>query len=191
VSGGTGNLIYDWCFPIKVVSQQFSVSLIVFFLAFVLMEETTFSFFGPSFDDDISSGVGRSNFFRYGLSDIVLPDQSWMIFVGCREEVFPRNIYPGCYVLNNGDSYSRLASDVDQTIRFVSPGISVVVLLPMLDDYSNGCACARSLDTAAKIKIMGESSLVFTGLWFGTHVLFIRLPSKKYKIAPWKKNKRS
>jgi hypothetical protein len=40
-----------------------------------------------------------------------------MIFVGCRDEVFPRNIYPDCYVLNNGDSYSRLASHVDQAIR--------------------------------------------------------------------------
>jgi hypothetical protein len=53
----------------------------------------------------------------------------------------------------------------------------------MLDDYSNSYARARSLGTAAKIKIMGEPSLVFTGLWFGTHVLFMRLPSKKYKIV--------
>jgi hypothetical protein len=58
----------------------------------------------------------------------------------------------------------------------------------MLDDYSNGCARARNLCTAAKIKIMGEPSLVFTGLWFGTYVLFMRLPSEKYKIASWKKN---
>jgi hypothetical protein len=58
----------------------------------------------------------------------------------------------------------------------------------MLDDYSNGCARARSFGIAAKIKIMGESLLVFAGLWFGTHVLFMRLPSKKYKIVSWKKN---
>jgi hypothetical protein len=64
----------------------------------------------------------------------------------------------------------------------------VLILLLMLDDYSNSCACARSLGTAAKIKITGEPSLVFTGLWFGTYVLFIRLPSEKYNIAPWKKN---
>jgi hypothetical protein len=44
---------------------------------------------------DVRGGVGRFNFFRYGLSDFVLSDQSWMIFVGCREEVFPCNIYPG------------------------------------------------------------------------------------------------
>jgi hypothetical protein len=31
-----------------------------------------------------------------------------MIFVGCREEV-----YSGCYVLDNGDSYSRLTSGID------------------------------------------------------------------------------
>jgi hypothetical protein len=137
---------------------------------------------------NVGDGVARSNFFRYGLSDLALPDRSWIIFIGCREEVFPRNIYPGCYVLDNGDPYSRPASDVDQAVRFIFPGILVVVLLPMLDDYSNSCARARSLGTAAKIKIMGEPSLVFTGLWFGTHVLFMRLPSEKYKIASWKKN---
>jgi hypothetical protein len=131
----------------------------------------------------VSDGVGRSNFFRYGLSDLALPDRSWMIFVGCREENFPRNIYPNCYVLDNGDSYSWLASDIDQAVRFVFHGILVLVLLPMLYDYSIGCERARSLGTAAKIKIMGEPSLVFTGLWFGTYVLFMRLPSEKYKIA--------
>jgi hypothetical protein len=49
----------------------------------------------------------------------------------------------------------------------------VLVLLPMLIDYFNGCACARSLGIVTQIKIMGEPSLVFT--WFGS----IRLPSKK------------
>jgi hypothetical protein len=58
-----------------------------------------------------------------------------------------------------------------------------LVLLPMLIDYFNGCARARSLGIAASIKIMGEPSSVFTGLWFG----FIRLPSEKYKIMSWKK----
>jgi hypothetical protein len=59
----------------------------------------------------------------------------------------------------------------------------MLVLLPMLIDYFNGCARARRLGIAAQIKIMGEPSLVFTGLWFS----FIRLPSKKYKIMSWKK----
>jgi hypothetical protein len=64
-------------------------------------------FFGRSFDDVsfCCGGVERSNFLRYGLSDLALPDRYWMIFVGCREEAFPCNIYPGCYVLDNGDSY--------------------------------------------------------------------------------------
>jgi hypothetical protein len=83
-----------------------------------------------------------------------------MIFVGYHEEIFSCNIYPSCYVLNNGDSYSRPASDVDQAVRFVFPEILVVVLLPMLDDYSNGYTHTRSLGTAAKIKIMREPSLV-------------------------------
>jgi hypothetical protein len=34
--------------------------------------------------------------------------------------------------------------------------ILVVVLLLMLDDFSNSCMRARSLGIAAKIKIMGE-----------------------------------
>jgi hypothetical protein len=52
----------------------------------------------------------------------------------------------------------------------------------------NSYARASNLGIAAKIKIMGEPSLVFTGLWFGTHILFMQLPSEKYKIASWKKN---
>jgi hypothetical protein len=54
----------------------------------------------------------------------------------------------------------------------------VLVLLPMLIDYFNGCTRARSLGIAAQIKIIKKPSLVFIGLWFG----FIRLPSEKYKI---------
>jgi hypothetical protein len=48
-------------------------------------------------------------------------------------------------------------------------------------------ASACSLGTAVKIKIMGKPSLLYTGLWFGTYALLIRLPSEKYKIASWKK----
>jgi hypothetical protein len=59
----------------------------------------------------------------------------------------------------------------------------VLVLLPMLIDYFIGCTSARSLGIAAQIKIMGEPSLIFIGLWFN----FIRLPSEKYKIISWKK----
>jgi hypothetical protein len=53
----------------------------------------------------------------------------------------------------------------------------------MLIDYFNSCARARSLGIAAQIKIMGELSSVFIGLWFG----FIRPPSEKYEIISWKK----
>jgi hypothetical protein len=45
----------------------------------------------------------------------------------------------------------------------------------------------RSLGMVAKIKIMREPSLIFTDLWFGTYVLFMRLPSEKCKIMTWKK----
>jgi hypothetical protein len=83
---------------------------------------------------------------------------------GCREEYYPRTIYPGCYILDNGESCSRLPSDVDQAVRLLFPVILVLVLLPMVIDYFNGCARARSLGIAAQIKIMGEPSLVFSGL---------------------------
>jgi hypothetical protein len=58
------------------------------------------------------------------------------------------------------------------------PGILVLVLLPIVIEYYNGCARACSLGIV-QIKIMKELSLVFTGLWFG---IFFHLPSEKYKI---------
>jgi hypothetical protein len=144
-------------------------------------------FFGPSFDEVTS----------FSTLVMVLEDpislgmvfQILLCWIGLRYFLlvvarrFFLAISPGCYVFDNGDPYSRSASDIDQVVWFVFPRILVVVLLPMLDDYSNGYARTHSLGTAAKIKIMGESSLVFIGSWFGTHVLFMRLPSEKYKIA--------
>jgi hypothetical protein len=53
----------------------------------------------------------------------------------------------------------------------------------MLIDYFNNCTRVCSFGIAAQIKIMGESLLIFIGLWFGS----IRLPSEKYKIMSWKK----
>jgi hypothetical protein len=44
------------------------------------------------------------------------------------------------------------------------PGILVLVLLLMVIDYFNGCACAHSLGIAAQIKIMGETLLLFSDL---------------------------
>jgi hypothetical protein len=55
----------------------------------------------------------------------------------------------------------------------------VLVLLPILIDYFNGYAYACSLGIAAQ-KIIGETSLLFTGLWFG---MYLGLPSEKYKIV--------
>jgi hypothetical protein len=46
----------------------------------------------------------------------------------------------------------------------------------MLFDNFNDCARAHSLGIAAQIKIMGEPSLVLTGLWFG---ISLELPSDK------------
>jgi hypothetical protein len=54
----------------------------------------------------------------------------------------------------------------------------LMLVLPMLIDYYNGCAHTYSLGTAAQIKIMRKPSLVFTNLWF----CFIWLPFEKYKI---------
>jgi hypothetical protein len=132
----------------------------------------------------VNGSVGRSNFSRYGPSDLSSLDRSWIFSHGYREEYYPRTIYPGCYVLDNGESCSRFPSDVDQAVRLLFPVILVLVLLPMVIDYFNGCARARSLGIAAQIKIMGEPSLVFSGLWFG---IYLRLPPEKYKIVLWKK----
>ena len=63
----------------------------------------------------------------------------------------------------------------------------MLVLLPMLIDYSNGCVCQRSLCTAAEIKIMGESSLVFTGCDLVS--VSFRPFLENYKMVSWKKKK--
>jgi hypothetical protein len=68
--------------------------------------------------------------------------------------------------------------------RFLFPDILVLVFLPMLIDYFNGCVRAHSLGIAAEIKIMGEPSLVYSGLWFCT---YLWLPPRKYNIVSWKK----
>jgi hypothetical protein len=73
--------------------------------------------------------------------------------LGHRKEIYPRNICPGYYVLDNGVSYSRLPSDVYQVVRLFCHVILILVLMPMLINYFNGCARARSLGIAAQ-KIM-------------------------------------
>ena len=109
---------------------------------------------------DVNGGVERLQLSRYGCSDLTSPDRSWIFSHGCREEDYPRSLCPGCYVLDNGDSYSRLSINVDKADRFLFPDILVLVLLPMLIDYFNGCARARRFSIVAQIKIMEEPSLV-------------------------------
>jgi hypothetical protein len=94
---------------------------------------------------------------------------------GCRKEYYPRNNFLGCYVLDNGYSCSQQRRP-DCSITF--PGILVLVVLPIVIDYFNGCTRARSLGIASQIKIMGELLLIFSGQWFD----FIWLPYEKYKI---------
>jgi hypothetical protein len=87
---------------------------------------------------DNSGGVGRLKFYRYGPSDLASLDLFWIFSNGCDEEDYHRNICHCYYVLDDGDSYSRLLND-----------ILVLVLLPILIDYFDGCARACSLDIAA------------------------------------------
>jgi hypothetical protein len=108
-----------------------------------------------------------------------LPSRFWSFSHGCREEDYPRNICPGCYVLDNGDLYTQLSSDVDQAVRSLFPGILVVVLSPTLVDYFNSCVRARSLGIAAQIKNMGALLLVFAGIWYDICTIIFWLPSKK------------
>jgi hypothetical protein len=53
---------------------------------------------------DVNGGVGRLNSFRYGPSNLTSPDRFWIFSLDRREENYLRDICPGCYVLNNGDS---------------------------------------------------------------------------------------
>jgi hypothetical protein len=130
----------------------------------------------------VNGGVGRLNTFRYGPSDLASPDQFCIFSLSRREENYSRNIYLDCYVLDNSDSYSKLPSDIDKVVQLFCPVILVLVLLPMLIDYFNGCTCVRDLGIADQIKIMEEP--VFTCWWLG---IYLRLPSEKYKIVLWKK----
>jgi hypothetical protein len=99
----------------------------------------------------VSDGAVRLQFFRYGLQDLASPDRFWIVSPDYHEEGYPRNICPDCYVFDNCDSYSRLSSDVDKAVRFLFPGILVLVLLPMWYNCFNGCMRARSLGTATQI----------------------------------------
>jgi hypothetical protein len=74
-----------------------------------------------------------------------LSDQSWIFSHDCCEDVCPHNICLDYYILDNGDPYSRLSNDVDQDVQLILFGIPVLVLLPMVIDYFNGCTRTRNL----------------------------------------------
>jgi hypothetical protein len=99
-----------------------------------------------------------------------------MVSDGRVEEVYPPNICPGYYILDNDDSYSRISCDLDQAVQLVLPRILVLILLLMLLDYSNDCTCARSLDIAPQIIIMAEPMLVFTAM--NRNIFFLALRFK-------------
>jgi hypothetical protein len=66
--------------------------------------------------------------------------------------------------IDNGDSYTRLSSDIDQAVRSLFPGILVLVLSPMLVNYFNSYMRARSLGIVAQIKNMGAPLLVYADI---------------------------
>jgi hypothetical protein len=50
---------------------------------------------------------------------------------------------------------------------FQAPPLLVLVILSMvIDDYFNSCVRVYIIGVTAQIKIIGESPLLFTGLWF-------------------------
>ena len=131
---------------------------------------------------DVNGGFGRLSLSRYGSSDLASPDQSWIVSHACREEDCPRNICPGYYVLDNGDSFSRLPTTSTKLFGCFS----------LKYQYWFSCRCClislmiacvhKVLALRLKNRIMGEPLLVFTGPWFAIFVIDLRLPSEKYKI---------
>jgi hypothetical protein len=67
----------------------------------------------------VNNGVRRLKLSRYDISDLALPDRSWIFFHGCRVDVYTRTICLDCYVLDNGDSYFQSINDVDQAVRLL------------------------------------------------------------------------
>jgi hypothetical protein len=65
----------------------------------------------------INGGAVRFKFYRYGLPDLSLPDWFWTLYFGWREDGYPLNICPSCYVFDNGG----LPGDVNKAVRFLVP----------------------------------------------------------------------
>jgi hypothetical protein len=98
-------------------------------------------FFLESVPRDFLSGINgdvkRLKFSRYRPSYLASLDQYWIRSNGYYEEVCPCNICPGYYIVDNGDSYFRLSSDIDQAIWLLFPGI-LMLLLTIVTEYFNG-----------------------------------------------------
>jgi hypothetical protein len=105
--------------------------------------------FSPNVKDDVE----RLKLSRYNPSDLALSDRSRIFSHGCRKDVRPCNICLDCYVLDNGDPYSRLSNNVDQAVWLLFTGILVLVILPMAIDYFSGSVRVHSLGIAAKLKL--------------------------------------
>jgi hypothetical protein len=119
-------------------------------LGFSYLPSCWFSLDGDStVCNQFNGDVERLQFSRYGSSDLVSSDQFWIFYHGFHEEDYPHIFCPGNYVLDIGDSYSRLFSDIDKVDRLLFADILVLVLLSMLIDYFNGCMRAHNLGIAA------------------------------------------
>ena len=144
------------------------------------------------FHDEISISVSMVVLKDYICLDMVLQILLRQIDFGffshgCREEDCPRNICPDYFVLDNGDSFSRLPMTSTKLYGCLS----------LKYQWWYSCRCwlitlmamcvHKVLPLQLKIKIMGEPSLVFTGLWFGIFAIILRLPLEKYKIMSEKK----
>jgi hypothetical protein len=114
------------------------------------------------------------------------PNQSRSFSHGRCDEYCPCNIWPDCYIFDNGDSYSWLARNIDKAVRLLFPGILVRVRLPMVIDYFNGCARARSL--ALRLKLKKRRTTVGIYKFMVRYLCHYLLPAfRKYKIVSWKK----
>jgi hypothetical protein len=129
----------------------------------------------------VDGGAWGLNFSRYGSSDLVSRDRFWIFSHGCRDEDCPRSFCANYYVSQWWFVLSNLQWS-QPCCSAVFPSIVVLILLLVVIDYFNDCACARS-PIAAQIKIMKKSLFVFTSLLF----CFLVLPSKDYRIVSWKK----
>jgi hypothetical protein len=133
----------------------------------VSMETTTSSIIvlRPSFDDDssfLTSMVVLEDQIFLGMifhtPYLTLSDRFWMVSDGCRGEVCHCKFVLDCYVLVNVVSCSWNPLIPTMLLKFVFPGILVVILLLMLVDCFIGYVARETLILQLKIKIMEKPS---------------------------------